>query len=303
MSGPFDSITVIVTGDVDGYTREAAHDAIIALGGKPVGSVSGKTGLVVMGEGAGVSKMAKTRNFNHLVIDGPTFAALAADPSSWDGQPVGERVRDYDARIEAEGIAPITPGPPLKKKNVPLPRPDEDLDPDASHFADFDDDLVREPTDLEDPADRVIAKKSTSLDALYGTDRDTPDESDVPMKDRHLVSKASGYVSDADGKPVSQVRMACSCGHKWLGEGVHAPMKCPVEAGASDLNTVSPWTLSPSLAAGSVSPAAPAPVAQPALVPAVPVEPAAAPALAPVPAPVAQPQPAITPTPPAPGDW
>lgn len=103
---PFAGLTVIVTGDVDGFTRFSANDMIARLGGKPVTSVSGKTGLVIVGEGAGVSKMHKTRMHKLNVIGGPDFAALAADLSSWNGEPVGEPVADYEARLAAEAGEP-----------------------------------------------------------------------------------------------------------------------------------------------------------------------------------------------------
>jgi hypothetical protein len=86
---PLEGLTVVVTGEVTGLDRDQANAAVIALGGKPVGSVSGKTGLVVTGVGAGVSKMQKVKQFGTPVLDGDVFAALAADPASWDGQPVG----------------------------------------------------------------------------------------------------------------------------------------------------------------------------------------------------------------------
>jgi hypothetical protein len=86
---PFDGLAVVVTGNVPGLDRNQATEAVTRLGGKPMGSVSGKTGLVVMGEGAGVSKTAKVRQHGTPVMAAVDFAALAADPSSWDGAPVG----------------------------------------------------------------------------------------------------------------------------------------------------------------------------------------------------------------------
>lgn len=101
---PFDGLTVIVTGDVDGFTRDSANAAIARLGGKPVGSVSGRTGLVIIGEGAGVSKMAKARTHKLNVIDGPAFIDLVAavDSGTWDGQGVGEPVDVYEKRTDPE---------------------------------------------------------------------------------------------------------------------------------------------------------------------------------------------------------
>jgi hypothetical protein len=101
---PFEGLTVIVTGDVEGFTRDSANAAIAFLGGKPVASVSGKTGLVIMGEGAGVSKMGKARDHNLNVITGEAFSALAHAfrDGTWDGKPVGEPVRDYDRRTDPQ---------------------------------------------------------------------------------------------------------------------------------------------------------------------------------------------------------
>lgn len=110
---PFTGLSVIVTGDVAGFTRDSANTAIVDLGGKAVGSVSGKTGLVIIGDGAGLSKMAKTRTHHLNVIDGDTFAALVAtftaDPLSWNGQPVGEPVADYEARTAPEPVLVVDP--------------------------------------------------------------------------------------------------------------------------------------------------------------------------------------------------
>lgn len=88
-SFPFDGLSVVVTGNVPGLDRNQATAAVAALGGKSMASVSGKTSLVVMGEGAGVSKTAKVRQHNIPVLSAAEFATLVRDPSSWDGAPVG----------------------------------------------------------------------------------------------------------------------------------------------------------------------------------------------------------------------
>jgi BRCT domain type II-containing protein len=86
---PFAGLTVVVTGDAPGMDRDQAKAAVARLGGKPSGSVSASTGLVVAGKGAGVSKMDKARQLGTPVLPSEAFAALVADPSSWDGQPLG----------------------------------------------------------------------------------------------------------------------------------------------------------------------------------------------------------------------
>lgn len=104
MTGPFGGVTVIITGEAHGFSREGANDAIVRLGGQPVSSVSAKTGLVIMGNGAGVSKMHKARLHNRLVIDEGQFLDLvtAYDSGTWDGGTVldgsvGVPVKEYDA--------------------------------------------------------------------------------------------------------------------------------------------------------------------------------------------------------------
>ncbi len=45
--------TVVVTGSLEGFSRDSAKEAIIERGGKAAGSVSKKTDWVVVGENAG----------------------------------------------------------------------------------------------------------------------------------------------------------------------------------------------------------------------------------------------------------
>jgi len=66
---------VCVTGTVPGLTRSEADAATLALGGEAVGSVSRKTDLVVVGEGAG-SKADKARQLGVPIMDAAEFAAL-----------------------------------------------------------------------------------------------------------------------------------------------------------------------------------------------------------------------------------
>jgi len=79
-AGPLAGKTVVVTGTIEGFSRESAEEAIRAAGGKPAGSVSKKTDYVVAGEGAG-SKLAKAQELGVPILDGDGFQRLlAGDP-------------------------------------------------------------------------------------------------------------------------------------------------------------------------------------------------------------------------------
>jgi len=76
-AGPLAGKTVVVTGSLEGYSREEAEDAVRAAGGKPAGSVSRKTDLLVAGPGAG-SKLAKAAELGVPVLDEDGFRRLLA---------------------------------------------------------------------------------------------------------------------------------------------------------------------------------------------------------------------------------
>lgn len=109
---PLTGRTVLVTGTITGLTRDEAKNAVTALGGSPAASVTGKVDLIVLGEGAGVSKEAKARSLRIAALDGDTFAALVADPDSWDGTPVGMPFADYDALHEIASTEPLVASDP-----------------------------------------------------------------------------------------------------------------------------------------------------------------------------------------------
>jgi DNA ligase (NAD+) len=87
---PLAGVTVVITGTLDGFTRDEATEAVTARGGKVASSVSKKTGFVVAGENAG-SKYDKALALGVPVLDaaglrllldeGPAAAAAAAAPA------------------------------------------------------------------------------------------------------------------------------------------------------------------------------------------------------------------------------
>lgn len=67
--GALNGLKVLVTGAVPGHTRDTAKAAVEAAGGEAVGSVSGRTDVVLAGEGAGGSKLVKAESLGIPVID------------------------------------------------------------------------------------------------------------------------------------------------------------------------------------------------------------------------------------------
>ncbi|HEV7605466.1 MAG TPA: NAD-dependent DNA ligase LigA [Candidatus Limnocylindrales bacterium] len=82
-TGPLDGKTLVVTGTLEGFSRQEAEAAIRAAGGKVAGSVSKKTDYLVAGENAG-SKLAKAQEADVSVLDEDGFRQLLAghEPSA-----------------------------------------------------------------------------------------------------------------------------------------------------------------------------------------------------------------------------
>ena len=86
VAGPLAGMTVVVSGSLEGFSREEAEGAVRAAGGKPAGSVSKQTDYLVAGPGAG-SKLAKAAELGIPVLDEAGFRALLAgevDPLNAD---------------------------------------------------------------------------------------------------------------------------------------------------------------------------------------------------------------------------
>ena len=69
-------MSVVVTGTLEGYSREEAEEAITSRGGKSPGSVSKRTTAVVVGEGPGASKLSKAVELGIPVLDAAGFEHL-----------------------------------------------------------------------------------------------------------------------------------------------------------------------------------------------------------------------------------
>lgn len=100
-----EGLTVVVTGSLDGFSRDEAKEAIITRGGRAAGSVSKKTDWVVVGENAG-SKAAKAEELGLHILDEDQFrelletgtvAAFAEQDADEDVDAVGPSAENDDS--------------------------------------------------------------------------------------------------------------------------------------------------------------------------------------------------------------
>jgi DNA ligase (NAD+) len=84
--GPLTGRTVVLTGTLEGMTRDEAGDLVKRAGGKVTGSVSKKTDFVVAGESAG-SKLEKAEKLGVTVLDRDGFDRLLAGELESDSEP------------------------------------------------------------------------------------------------------------------------------------------------------------------------------------------------------------------------
>ncbi len=75
---PLDGVTVVVTGSLVDFSRDEASEAIASRGGKVSGSVSKKTGFVVVGDSPG-SKYDKAVELKVPILDEDGFRVLLSD--------------------------------------------------------------------------------------------------------------------------------------------------------------------------------------------------------------------------------
>jgi DNA ligase (NAD+) len=71
-----DGVTVVVSGTLQGFTRDGAREAIVARGGKSPSSISKKTLALVVGSDPGASKVAKADEAAVPIIDEVGFIDL-----------------------------------------------------------------------------------------------------------------------------------------------------------------------------------------------------------------------------------
>ena len=73
---------VVVTGSIEGYSRDGAEAAVIARGGSSPGTVSNKTYCVIVGAAPGAAKIARARELGVPLVPASDFAHLL-DAGTW----------------------------------------------------------------------------------------------------------------------------------------------------------------------------------------------------------------------------
>ncbi|WP_235681559.1 NAD-dependent DNA ligase LigA [Tomitella gaofuii] len=73
-----EGLSIVVTGTVEGFTRDSAKESIVSRGGRAASSVSKKTAFVVVGDAPG-SKYDKAVSLGVPVLDADGFRRLLAD--------------------------------------------------------------------------------------------------------------------------------------------------------------------------------------------------------------------------------
>ena len=71
-----EGMAIVVTGSLEGYSRNGVADAIKARGGKSPGSVSKKTTALVVGNEPGASKLSKAEELGVPILDEAAFTRL-----------------------------------------------------------------------------------------------------------------------------------------------------------------------------------------------------------------------------------
>ena len=76
--GALSGVSVVITGSIEGFTRDSAGQAVVDAGGKVLGSVSKKTDVLVAGDNAG-SKLDRAESLGVPVIGPERFALLLSE--------------------------------------------------------------------------------------------------------------------------------------------------------------------------------------------------------------------------------
>jgi DNA ligase (NAD+) len=96
--------TFVLTGGLEGFTRDEAAAVVAARGGKITGSVSKKTSYVIVGENPG-SKLAKAEELGVTLLDEDAFVQLLADGPPEEPEPEAKPAKKAAKKATAKAPA------------------------------------------------------------------------------------------------------------------------------------------------------------------------------------------------------
>ena len=108
-------LSIVVTGTVEGFSRDEATEAIVSRGGKAASSVSKKTSFVVVGDSPG-SKYDKAVQLGVPILDAAGFQALLDDGPEAAAEVASARTATPDSSPDRTGGS----GGPLIRRTVSL---------------------------------------------------------------------------------------------------------------------------------------------------------------------------------------
>ena len=76
LSNKLEGLIVVISGTFEHHSRDEYKDIIERNGGKNVGSVSGATSFILMGENMGPSKLEKAQSLGVAIVSEDEFLAM-----------------------------------------------------------------------------------------------------------------------------------------------------------------------------------------------------------------------------------
>jgi len=153
-----EGLSIVVTGSLDGFSRDEAKEAIVSRGGKASGSVSKKTAFVVVGESPG-SKHDKAMQLKVPVLDERGFGVLLADGP--EAAAAVATIGDPDAPVEEEPAAEEKPKrkPAKRKPKATPPEEDQAADERAQEERPAEEQAAEEPPAQESPVGEPVLEE------------------------------------------------------------------------------------------------------------------------------------------------
>ena len=195
---------VVVSGTLEGYTREEAEQAIIARGGKSPGSVSAKTFALVTGDSPGASKVTKAEQAGVPILDGAggvrgpagRRASCPVEPfCPSDTGPIGPVLKDSSRSDDGERPAVRAGG--VAAVDLPPEHDPDGVGPGGERL----DRLLGAGRERQRGVARLVAGAGRELDLLARLDLLRPDLVEADRRQLDAVDRQVPEVAAPRGRP------------------------------------------------------------------------------------------------------